>query len=138
MIAVIAVSTLLAATAPASRADEPSAASAQTGISVVSDTGNYTLQVEFSSRPYDEKQPLSLELFDSTGAAYKPLEVSVSVTIPSRRIEALPLAILRSEDNHLVIDADFPDAQDTYFEALVLVTDFERERFVFDRGGRIE
>ena len=138
MIAVITVSTLLAATAPASRADEPSIASAPTGISVVSDTGNYTLQVEFSSRPYDEKQPLSLELFDSSGAAYKPLEVSISVSIPSRRIEALPLSVMLAEGSHLAIDADFPHAQDTRFEALVLVTEFDRERFVFDRGGRVE
>lgn len=138
MIAVIAVSTVLAATAPASRADEPSTALAQTGISVLSDTGNYTLQVEFSSRPYDEEQPLSLELFDSTGAAYTPLEVSITVTIPSRRIEALPLSVVLVEGNHLAIDADFPYAQDTRFEALILVTEFNQERFVFGRGGRVE
>ena len=63
---------------------------------------------------------------------------TVTVSIPSRRIESLPLSIVRREGNHIVIDADFPDAADTHFEALVLVTDFDRERFAFDREGRLE
>ena len=77
MIAVIAVSTLLAATATASRADEPSTASVQKSISVLSDTGSHSLEVQFSSQPYDEKQPLAVTLFYSAGDPYNPSEASV-------------------------------------------------------------
>ena len=96
------------------------------------------MAVDFSSQRYDETLPLSMELFDSAGDAITALEVSLTVTIPSRRIEALPLSISSIEGNHAIIEADFPDAGDTSFEALILVTDFDRERFVFNRQGRIE
>lgn len=138
MILVIAASTLLAATSPVSRADTSITQSDPARVSVPSDTGNFTLQVVFSSATYDETQPLSVELFDASGEPYTPLEVSVTVTIPSRRIEALPLATVRQEGNHVVIETDFPNAPDTRFEAHVLVTDFDRERFAFNREGRLE
>lgn len=138
MIFVIAVSTLLAATPPMVRAGVPMTQLESARVAVLSDTGNFTLQVAFSSAPYDETQPLSLELFDADGSPYTPLEVGVTVSIPSRRIEALPLTIQSAEGNHLVIETDFPDAPDTRFEAQVLVTDFDRERFAFNREGRIE
>lgn len=138
MILVIAASTLLAATSPVAQADASVTQSDPARVLVPSDTGSFTLQVAFSRAPYDETQPLSVELFDESGAPYTPLEVSVTVTIPSRRIEALPLTILRQEDNHLVIETDFPNAPDTRFEAHVLVTDFDRERFAFNREGRLE
>ena len=138
MLLVIAASTLLAATSPVAHADASVAQSDSARVSVPSDTGSFTLQVAFSSAPYDETQPLSVELFDASGAPYTPLEVSVTVTIPSRRIEALPLTIVRQEGNHLVIETDFPNAPDTRFEARVLVTDFDRERFAFNREGPLE
>lgn len=80
---------------------------------------------------------MSLELFESAGNPYTPLEAGITVTIPSRCIEALPMAIVRSDGSHLVIDTDFPNADDPHSEALILVTDFDRERFAFDREGRI-
>jgi len=138
MIAVIGVSTILAATPPADRVDAASIPSIATEVSVPSDSGQFTLQVKFSSSPYDETQPLSVSLVDDAGNPFTPLEVEVTVSIPSRRIEALPLRIVRSEGNHIVIDADFPDARDTHFETLILVTDFDRERFTFDRDGPLE
>ena len=138
MIGVIALSTLLAATPPGSRAETPLPQSSTARVEVLSDTGQFVLQVDFSSAVYDETQPLSLTLYDDAGAPFTPLEVALTVSIPSRRIESLPLPIVRREGNHVVIDADFPDAADTHFEALVLVTDFDRERFAFDREGRLE
>lgn len=138
MIGVIALSTLLAATPPGSRAETPLPQSSTARVEVLSDTGQFVLQVDFSSAAYDETQPLSLTLYDDAGAPFTPIEVALTVSIPSRRIESLPLPIVRREGNHIVIDADFPDAADTRFEALVLVTDFDRERFAFDREGRLE
>lgn len=138
MIAVIGVSTILAATPPAGRAETALAQSIATDVSVPSDSGQFTLNVKFSSSPYDETQPLSVSLVDNAGNPITPLEAEITVTIPSRRIEALPLRIVRREGNHIVVDADFPDASDTQFAALMLVTDFDRERFVFNRDGALE
>ena len=138
MVVVIAISTLLAATPPSAVAEEPAQSAIPASISVASDTGNFTLKVSFSSQRYDETQPLSLDLFDASGKPITPLETTVSVTIPSRRIESLPLSIEHQAGNHLVVETNFPDADDTRFEALVLVTDFDRERFLFHRGGRLE
>ena len=138
MIVVISVSTVLAATAPVARAELPVTQAESARISVPSDTGTYTLQVTFSSAPYDETQPLFAELFDARGNPFTPLELSMTVTIPSRRIEALPLNILSAQGNHVVIEADFPDTADTRFAAQVLVTEFDRERFAFSRESSLE
>jgi hypothetical protein len=48
------------------------------------------------------------------------------------------MAIVRSDGSHQVIDTDFPNADNPHSEALILVTDFDRERFAFDREGCIE
>jgi hypothetical protein len=138
MLAVIAISTVLAATPPVAKGDGVKAAGQNSSIWVASESGDYSLTVDFSSRRYDETLPLSMELFDSRGDASTALEVSLTVTIPSRRIVALPLRVSSIEGNHVIIEANFPDTGDTSFEALILVTEFDRERFVFNREGRIE
>ena len=138
MLAVIAISTVLAATPAVSKSDGEQTAGPTSSISVASESGDYSLTVDFSSQRYDETLPLSMELYDSGGDAIAVLEVSLTVTIPSRRIESLPLSISAIEGNHVSVDADYPDASDTFFEVLILVTDFDRERFVFTREGRIE
>lgn len=138
MVLIITVSTLLAATPPVVRAELSGTQAESARISVPSDTGNYTLQVTFSSAPYDETQPLSAEVLDVSGNPFTPLEFSITVTIPSRRIEALPLTILSVQGNHVAIKGDFPDTSDTHFNAQVLVTDFDRERFAFNQEGPLE
>ena len=138
MLVVVAISTVLAATPPVANDDSEQTAGPRSLITVASESGAHTLAVNFSSQRYDETLPLSMELFDSAGDAITALEASLTVTIPSRRIEALPLSISSIEGNHVIIEADFPDASDTSFEALILVSDFDRERFVFNRQGRIE
>ena len=138
MLAVIAISTVLAATPPVAKSDGEQTAGPTSSISVASESGDYSLTVDFSSQRYDETLPLSMELFDSRGDAFTALEVSLTVTIPSRRIVALPLSVSSIEGNHVIVEANFPDTGDTSFEALILVTEFDRERFVFNREGRIE
>lgn len=96
------------------------------------------MEVNFSSQTHDEKQRMSLELCDSAGNPYTLLEASTTMTIPCRRIEALPMAVVGTDDSYRVIDSDFPNADDPHCEALILITDIDRERFAFEREGRIE
>ena len=138
MLVVIAISTVLAATPPAAKGDGEQTVGLTSLISVASETGDYSLSVDVSRQRYDETIPLSMELFDASGDAFTALEVSLTVTIPSRRIVELPLSVSSIEGNHVIVEADFPDTGDTSFEALILVTEFDRERFVFNREGRIE
>ena len=138
MLVVIAISTVLAATPPVAKGDDRQTAGSTSVVRVMSESGDYIVAVDFSSQRYDETLPLSIELYDSGGDAIAAREASVTVTIPSRRIESLPLSISGIKGNHVIVEADFPDAADTSFEALILVSDFDREKFVFNREGRIE
>lgn len=128
LLTVIGVSTVVASTPPESTATAQTSVAPIAPLTVVSETGNYRLNVELSA----DASLIRLLVTDLNGQTVEPLEWTVTADLQSLMMEGIALPAAQEEHSAVTFENRVPSGTNARYTVGVLVTDFDLERFEFE------